>query len=397
MADSVAVPARRSLLRPLIFGLTLTADPGACCSACRGGRWCSPARTGRPAVVVAGTIAVRRRAGRVPGADVPRARPPARDWAARDRRHHPRRDLGAVRLVAARQRAAARRWRSPASPTRPGPGSSPARSRWSSLVLLVLGVRRGDAGAPGARGSTSRSPGSAPASTALRVVLLTDTHYGPIDRARWSARVVDGGQRARRRHRLPHRRHRRRHGGRSAASRPRRSATSGPGWPGPTSPATTSTSARPRAGSTTCASWAGSRCTTGTSWSSATAPGWWWPASTTAPPARSGLARPPGRPRGRAGRRRPGPARAAAGPPAEADRRARSRTASTCRSPGTPTAARSGRSTSWCASTSRRSHGLSRHGDRTQLYTSRGTGFWGPPFRVFAPSEITLLTLRSAG
>ena len=37
-------------------------------------------------------------------------------------------------------------------------------------------------------------------------------------------------------------------------------------------------------------------------------------------------------------------------------------------------------------------HGLSRHGDRTQLYTSRGTGFWGPPFRVFAPSEITLLT-----
>jgi uncharacterized protein len=40
-------------------------------------------------------------------------------------------------------------------------------------------------------------------------------------------------------------------------------------------------------------------------------------------------------------------------------------------------------------------HGLGRHGDRTQLYTSRGTGFWGPPFRVFAPSEITLLTLRS--
>ncbi|MFJ6215719.1 metallophosphoesterase [Streptomyces sp. NPDC092296] len=41
-------------------------------------------------------------------------------------------------------------------------------------------------------------------------------------------------------------------------------------------------------------------------------------------------------------------------------------------------------------------HGLSRHGERTQLYTSRGAGFWGPPFRVFAPSEITLLTLRSA-
>jgi len=41
--------------------------------------------------------------------------------------------------------------------------------------------------------------------------------------------------------------------------------------------------------------------------------------------------------------------------------------------------------------------GLTRHGARTRLYTSRGTGFWGPPFRVFAPSEITLLTLRKTG
>jgi predicted MPP superfamily phosphohydrolase len=41
--------------------------------------------------------------------------------------------------------------------------------------------------------------------------------------------------------------------------------------------------------------------------------------------------------------------------------------------------------------------GLSRHGARTLLYTSRGTGFWGPPFRVLAPSEITLLVLRTAG
>jgi hypothetical protein len=40
--------------------------------------------------------------------------------------------------------------------------------------------------------------------------------------------------------------------------------------------------------------------------------------------------------------------------------------------------------------------GLSRHGERTQLYTSRGTGFWGPPFRVFAPSEITLITLHAS-
>lgn len=40
--------------------------------------------------------------------------------------------------------------------------------------------------------------------------------------------------------------------------------------------------------------------------------------------------------------------------------------------------------------------GLSRHGQHTQLYTTRGAGFWGPPFRVFAPNEISLLTLRSA-
>jgi uncharacterized protein len=39
--------------------------------------------------------------------------------------------------------------------------------------------------------------------------------------------------------------------------------------------------------------------------------------------------------------------------------------------------------------------GLSRHGARTQLYTSNGTGFWGPPLRIFARSEITLLTLRA--
>ncbi|MYW96831.1 metallophosphoesterase [Amycolatopsis rubida] len=39
--------------------------------------------------------------------------------------------------------------------------------------------------------------------------------------------------------------------------------------------------------------------------------------------------------------------------------------------------------------------GLTRHGP-TQLYNSRGSGFWGPPFRVFAPNEIALLTLRSA-
>ena len=37
--------------------------------------------------------------------------------------------------------------------------------------------------------------------------------------------------------------------------------------------------------------------------------------------------------------------------------------------------------------------GLYRHED-TQLYVSRGTGFWGPPLRLFAPAEITEITLH---
>ena len=34
---------------------------------------------------------------------------------------------------------------------------------------------------------------------------------------------------------------------------------------------------------------------------------------------------------------------------------------------------------------------------RAQLYVSRGTGFWGPPMRLFAPAEITEITLRCGG
>lgn len=39
--------------------------------------------------------------------------------------------------------------------------------------------------------------------------------------------------------------------------------------------------------------------------------------------------------------------------------------------------------------------GLARQG-RLQVYTSRGTGYWGPPKRLFAPAEITLLRLVPA-
>jgi predicted MPP superfamily phosphohydrolase len=36
--------------------------------------------------------------------------------------------------------------------------------------------------------------------------------------------------------------------------------------------------------------------------------------------------------------------------------------------------------------------GLSRHGD-TQLYVTRGAGAWGPPTRVGAPSDVTVVEL----
>jgi predicted MPP superfamily phosphohydrolase len=39
--------------------------------------------------------------------------------------------------------------------------------------------------------------------------------------------------------------------------------------------------------------------------------------------------------------------------------------------------------------------GLSRHGD-TQLYVTAGAGYWGPPMRVGARPEVTVVVLRSA-
>lgn len=38
--------------------------------------------------------------------------------------------------------------------------------------------------------------------------------------------------------------------------------------------------------------------------------------------------------------------------------------------------------------------GLSKVGDATWLYVSRGTGTWGPPIRFLAPSELTVIELR---
>ncbi len=39
--------------------------------------------------------------------------------------------------------------------------------------------------------------------------------------------------------------------------------------------------------------------------------------------------------------------------------------------------------------------GLSRIGEKTHLYVSRGTGFWGPPIRFLAPPELTVFELRT--
>jgi predicted MPP superfamily phosphohydrolase len=36
------------------------------------------------------------------------------------------------------------------------------------------------------------------------------------------------------------------------------------------------------------------------------------------------------------------------------------------------------------------------HCDGTELYVSRGCGYWGPPVRLLAPLEITRVILRAA-
>lgn len=39
--------------------------------------------------------------------------------------------------------------------------------------------------------------------------------------------------------------------------------------------------------------------------------------------------------------------------------------------------------------------GLYRLPQGGELYVSRGTGTWGPPLRILAPAEITLITLQA--
>jgi predicted MPP superfamily phosphohydrolase len=39
-------------------------------------------------------------------------------------------------------------------------------------------------------------------------------------------------------------------------------------------------------------------------------------------------------------------------------------------------------------------HGLYNHNEKTKIYVSSGSGYWGPPLRVLAPSEIVKITLQ---
>jgi predicted MPP superfamily phosphohydrolase len=40
--------------------------------------------------------------------------------------------------------------------------------------------------------------------------------------------------------------------------------------------------------------------------------------------------------------------------------------------------------------------GLYQHSEKTQVFVSRGAGYWGPPIRILAPSEINQLQIRPA-
>ncbi|MFY1670485.1 metallophosphoesterase [Plantactinospora sp. WMMB334] len=189
----------------------------------------------------------------------------------------------------------------------------------------------------------------------VRIVLLTDTHYGPIDRAGWSARVVaavndldadivchtgdiaDGSVTQRRGQTAPL-------GG--VRARLARAYVTGnheyfgeaQGW----------------LDHMRDLGW--EPLHNGTSCSNGTAPGSCWPVSTTPRPV----------PRGAPGTGptmpRPSPAptpscRSCSSPISRSRSPVPWRTVSTCNSPGTPTAGRSGRSTSWSGWTSRRCGG----------------------------------------
>ena len=196
-----------------------------CCSACRGGRWWSPARRGR-----------RPWSSRARWCSSPRSpRCPLLMMLGHGRRHRDGRPRPATRCSGAAWvlfvwSVLGQLWSSvllagrrggPAA-VAGGRGLSSSRS-WS----LLSGVTPRRCGCRGSSGSTCTIPRLGRGLDGLRVAMITDTHYGPIDRARGRQRG-GAGQRARRRHRVPRRRHRRRHRRQSARRRPRRWPRCGP-------------------------------------------------------------------------------------------------------------------------------------------------------------------------
>ncbi len=95
----------------------------------------------------------------------------------------------------------------------------PTRSRVVSIAVAVVGLTLIGWGhveamrVPRIRRVDVTLPRLGDGLDGLKVVLLTDTHYGPIDRARWSARVVAAVNELDAGRGLPHRRHRRRYRG----------------------------------------------------------------------------------------------------------------------------------------------------------------------------------------
>jgi predicted MPP superfamily phosphohydrolase len=39
-------------------------------------------------------------------------------------------------------------------------------------------------------------------------------------------------------------------------------------------------------------------------------------------------------------------------------------------------------------------YGLYQHSSKTQVFVSSGVGYWGPPLRILAPSEVVKLELK---
>ena len=100
-------------------------------------------------------------------------------------------------------------------------------------------------------------------------------------------------------------------------------------------------------------------------------------------------------PGGGARRARPGPLAGPAGPPAARASRKGPGRAWSSRSPATPTAARSSPSRLATALVYPYVHGLYgvKDGSGSQIFVSRGTGYWGPPMRLGSPPEIAHVVL----